>query len=157
MLCVSHVCHGVSLCVKDGLVLCQAWSKSPWTILMGYLYLTISTNVRRYQTHHRWHFFFQEDSAQVHCVCNTVQLSEKCDFSCFPVLPGSAEAHVIWGACWWHSKAYFLGNICVKNCRNRTVYIKIIASQRWDVFWLPTLSVTFLPKNIKIYSSVPKL
>jgi len=23
-------------------------------------------------------FFFQEDSAQVHCVCNTVQFSEKC-------------------------------------------------------------------------------
>ena len=26
-------------------------------------------------------FFFQEDSAQVQlCVCNTIQLSEKCDF-----------------------------------------------------------------------------
>jgi len=25
-------------------------------------------------------FFLQEDSAQVHCVCNTVHLSEKCDF-----------------------------------------------------------------------------
>jgi len=25
-------------------------------------------------------FFFQEDSAQVHCVCNTVQLSEIRDF-----------------------------------------------------------------------------
>jgi len=23
--------------------------------------------------------FFQEDSAQVHCVCNTIQLSEICD------------------------------------------------------------------------------
>jgi len=38
-----------------GVVLRQAWSKSQWTVLMGYL--TISTNVRRYQTHHRWHFF----------------------------------------------------------------------------------------------------
>jgi len=26
-------------------------------------------------------YFFQEDSAQVHCVSNTVQLSEICDFS----------------------------------------------------------------------------
>ena len=26
-------------------------------------------------------FFFQEDSAQVHCVCDTIQLSEICDFS----------------------------------------------------------------------------
>jgi len=25
-------------------------------------------------------FFFQEDSTQVHCVCNTIQLSEICDF-----------------------------------------------------------------------------
>jgi len=25
--------------------------------------------------------FFQEDSAQVHSVCNTIQLSEICDFS----------------------------------------------------------------------------
>ena len=25
-------------------------------------------------------FFFQEDSAQVHCVCNTIQMSEICDF-----------------------------------------------------------------------------
>jgi len=24
--------------------------------------------------------FFQEDSTQVHCVCNTIQLSEMCDF-----------------------------------------------------------------------------
>ena len=25
-------------------------------------------------------FFFKEDSAQVHCVCNKIQLSEICDF-----------------------------------------------------------------------------
>ena len=29
-------------------------------------------------------FFFQEDSAQVHCVCNTIQLSEICDFRVSP-------------------------------------------------------------------------
>jgi len=40
-------------------------------------------------------FLFQEDSAQVHCVCNTIQLSEKCDFHVFPILTGSAEAQVI--------------------------------------------------------------
>jgi len=38
-----------------GVVLRQAWSKSQWTVLMGYL--TTSTNVRRYQTHRRWQFF----------------------------------------------------------------------------------------------------
>jgi len=29
-------------------------------------------------------FFIPEDSAQVHCVCNTIQLSEKCDFHVSP-------------------------------------------------------------------------
>jgi len=48
-------------------------------------YLTISTkNVRRYQTHQMTIFFFQEDSAQVHCACNRVQLREKCDFHVSP-------------------------------------------------------------------------
>ena len=30
--------------------------------------------------------------------------------------------------------ADFLGNICANIYRHRTVYVKIIASQRWDVF-----------------------
>jgi len=60
-----------------GVVFRQAWSGSQWTVLMGYL--TISTNVRRYQTHHKLHFVsFQEDSALVHCACNTVQLLQRC-------------------------------------------------------------------------------
>jgi len=35
-LCVYQICHG--RCVKDGMgvVFCQAWSESQWTILMGY-------------------------------------------------------------------------------------------------------------------------
>jgi len=40
-------------------------------------------------------FFFQEDSAQVHCACNTVPIEQKMRFLCFFVLPGSAEAQVI--------------------------------------------------------------
>jgi len=38
-----------------GVVLRQAWSKSQRTVLMGYL--TTSTNLRRYQTHHIWQLF----------------------------------------------------------------------------------------------------
>jgi len=85
-------------------------------------YLIISRNVRRYQTHYRWQFFFQEDSALLYRACNTVQLlqrsrliqhlSEKCDFLCFPVLPGSAESHVIWDSIVKYLlTAYFIGNI----------------------------------------------
>jgi len=49
---------------------------------------------RRYQTHHICQFFFQEDSALVHCAYSTVQLlqrsqliqhfREKCDFRVSP-------------------------------------------------------------------------
>jgi len=104
MLYVNQVCHCVGRCVKDGSCSSSSLRESQWTVLVGCL--TISTNVRRYQTHHRWQFFFQEDSALVHCACNTVQrlqrsrlmqhLSENVIFV-FPVLPGSAEAQVTWG------------------------------------------------------------
>jgi len=31
--------------------------------------------------------------------------------------------------------AYFLNNSYAKNYHNRTVHVKVIASQKWDVFW----------------------
>ena len=51
MLCVSQVCHAVSRFVKDGSCSSSSLEKSQWRVIMGYL--TTSTNVRRYQTHHR--------------------------------------------------------------------------------------------------------
>jgi len=64
-------------------------------------------------------FFFQEDSAQVHCVCNTIQLSEiSYVILCFRVLPGSAESQVIWGGIVKRLViAYFIGNISSKNIK----------------------------------------
>jgi len=44
----------------------------------------------------------------------------------FPVSQGSAEPHRLISC--------FLSNTSAKNCRNRIVYVKIIACQRWDVF-----------------------
>ena len=59
-------------------------------------------------------FFFQQDSAQVHCVCNTLKLSENV-ISRFLVLPGSAEAQVPWGGIVKRLLiAYFIGNISAK-------------------------------------------
>ena len=53
----------------------------------------------------------------------------------FPVSPGSAEALVKWGGkIKYVLIAYFLGNIFAKNCCNRMVHVKIISSQRRDVF-----------------------
>ena len=59
-------------------------------------------------------------------------LSEK-TISRFPVSPGSAEA-LVGGKIKHVLIAYLLRNIFAKNGCNRTVYVKIIASQRWDVF-----------------------
>jgi len=57
-------------------------------------------------------------------------------FLCFPVLTGSAEAQVIWGGIVKHLLiVYFIGNISAKKYPNPFMCIKVIASQRWDVFW----------------------
>jgi len=57
-------------------------------------------------------------------------------FSCFPILPGSAEAQAIWGGTVKRLLiAYFIGNISAKKCQNPFMCVKVIASQRWDVFW----------------------
>ena len=56
-------------------------------------------------------------------------LSDKTQFPGFLFPPGSAEALVRCGEkIKYILIAYFLGNIFAKNCRNRTVYVKIIAS-----------------------------
>jgi len=38
--------------------------------------------------------------------------------------------------------AYFLGNICAENCRNRTVYVKVIASGKGGTFFETRCSVS---------------
>jgi len=62
----------------------------------------------------------------------------------FPVSPGSAESLV---RCSGKTKyiliAYFLGNIYAKNCRNRTMYVKIIASCKGGTFFWDTVYRTF--------------
>jgi len=54
----------------------------------------------------------------------------------FPVLPGSAETQVIW-CCRVKCLliAYFIDNTCAKKCQHPFTCVKVIASQRWDVFW----------------------
>jgi len=53
----------------------------------------------------------------------------------FPVLPGNAEAQVTWGGIPKRLlNSYFIGNISAKKYRNLFTCVKVIASQRWDVF-----------------------
>ena len=54
----------------------------------------------------------------------------------FPISQGNAEALDRWGGKTKHHVIlYFLSNISANNYRNRIVYVKIIATRRWDVFW----------------------
>jgi len=51
------------------------------------------------------------------------------NFRLFPVLPGSAEAQVIWGGivkCLLIT--YFTGNISVKKCENPFTYVKEVGT-----------------------------
>jgi len=58
----------------------------------------------------------------------------------FPVSPGSAEALVrCAGKIKYILIAYFLGNICAKNYRNQTVYVKINASCKGGTFFWGTV------------------
>jgi len=53
----------------------------------------------------------------------------------FPISQGNAEALESRGGKTKHRLiCYFLSNTSAKNCHNRIVCVKVIASQRWDVF-----------------------
>jgi len=57
-----------------GVVLRQeAWSKSQWTVFMGYLTISMLDAIKHITDDN---LFFPQDSAQVYCACNTDQLSE---------------------------------------------------------------------------------
>jgi len=54
----------------------------------------------------------------------------------FLVLPGSAEALFTWGGIVKRLLiAYFIGNISAQKYQNPFMCVKVIASQRWAVFW----------------------
>jgi len=59
----------------------------------------------------------------------------KMQFSCFPVLPSSAEAQVIWGGI---VKCLLIADYIItslpKKYQNPFTCVKVIASQRWDFF-----------------------
>ena len=85
MLCINQVCHGVNRCVKDGS--CSSSIKPGVKVnrqfLMGYLTRLSQEMLDAIKHITDDNFFFQEDSAQVHCLCNTIQLSENVIFA-FP-------------------------------------------------------------------------
>jgi len=146
VLYVSQVCRGVGCCVKDGSCSLSSLSESQWTVLM--VYLTISTNVDTIKHITDDNFSFRKTAHW----CSTVQLlqhsrlmqhfSEKCDFSSFLVLPGSAEAQVIWGGILKHLLiAYFTGNIPAKNIKICSCVSKlqvIGGTFFWDTVYIQT-------------------
>jgi len=81
-----------------------------------------------------WYRRKEVESAAAVALLHSQSTSALC--SGFPVSHGNAEALDRWGE---QTKqrliSYFLSNTSAKNYCNRTVYVKIITSQRWDVFW----------------------
>jgi len=63
--------------------------------------------------------------------CTDTAFESNMRFSCFPVFPGSAEAHIIWGGkvkCFL--VAHFMANISAKKYQNAFTCVKVIANQR---------------------------
>ena len=68
--------------------------------------------------------------------CTDTALEWKNAIFVFPHLPDSAESHVIWGGTVKRLLiAYFIGNISAKKYKNVFTCVKVIANQRWDIFW----------------------
>ena len=123
MLHVNQDSHGVGRCVTDESCSSRSLSESQWTVLTGYL--TISTNVDAIKHSTDDNFSLKKTALCVQHSPTAAALSTntafewKMWFSCFPVLPGSAEAQVIWGSILKHLLiAYFIGNISAKKYQN---------------------------------------
>jgi len=104
-----------------------------WSLPIGPVWCTqsIVLTVKGGSALSRWYFklcfvFFGEKHAA---------FKWKDAISGFTVSPGSAEALVRWGGkIKYILIAYFVCNIRAKNCRNRTVYVKSIASCKGGTF-----------------------
>jgi len=69
---------------------------------------------------------------------------KKMRFSCFPLLPGSLEAQVIWsGRVKRLLIAYFIGNVSANKYQNAFTCVKVITNQRWDIFETQYIIVFF--------------
>jgi len=70
------------------------------------------------------------------CQCTNTAFEWKMRVLCFTVFPGSAEAQVIWGGTVKRLLiAYFISNISAKKYKKLYTFVRVIANQRWDVFW----------------------
>jgi len=79
----------------------------------------------------------QEKESREHCSSWTVLYTQCTSVlsSGFPLLQGNSKALDRWGGKMKHHLIfYFLKNTSAKNYHNRVMYVKIIASQRWDFF-----------------------
>jgi len=85
--------------------------------------------------HTSWYRRKEVESATVIGLCCTHKALVSALSSGFPISQGNAETlDRRGGKAKYRLISYFLTNTSAKNYRNRIVYIKIIVSQRWDVF-----------------------
>jgi len=155
---VYQVCHGVGRCVKDGScsssnlewkstdsingisapqIQYVCWHCARYKCSYYYYYLTISTNVRRYQTHHRWHFFSFRKTAHW-CTCIVCATQSNCcgslDFLSLKPCPNSLS--------WTHwiqnlgsHRAAWVWIVSQKDWRNQGATGWIVA-MHWYSIWV---------------------
>jgi len=111
-------------------VLRQAWSESQWIVSVRYL--TISINVRRYQTHYRRQFLFQEDrivrATQSIC-CSTLDEYKIWVKNVIFVFSRSARYCRSISYLTWHSKASFDCILCLWHlCQRLSKFVYVCQS-----------------------------
>jgi len=82
--------------------------------------------------------------------CNNTAFEWKMQFTCFPILPGGAEAQVIWGGRVKHVLiAYFISNISAKKYKNPFTCVKVKVKQKVGRFLTHSLycKLAVLPIN----------
>ena len=104
-----------------GVVFHQAWSKSQWTVLMGYLLPQQMLDAIKHITDDTFSF---RKIAHKGIVCVTQSNWVKYVIFVFPRFVGSAEAQVIWGGIVKRLLiAYFIGNICAKKI-SKSIHVR---------------------------------
>jgi len=108
-------------------------------LILTLLYDSLSLVVNAFSYRVCWeHGSGERKSIALHqfdCVARTIGAYTSPLSSGFPISQGNAEALDRWGGKTNHHMiSYLLGNTSAKNYCNRIVYVKIMASRRWEVF-----------------------
>jgi len=142
---VYQVCHGVGRCVKDGSCLSSSLEWKLMDSINGYR--TISTNVRRYQTHHIWHFLLlgrqRIDAHALSVQHSPTAAALSTSFLLNHALP-TAPSYTHWLQHLWRHRAAWVWVVSQKDWRNRGGTSWIMA-MHWYSIWVKKMQFSCFP------------